>query len=131
MNQRYRNALTLGIAICLSACATTTKGTLLGAAIGGGSGLAISSVGGGRSEQRVTGLAIGALVGGVIGYIASEKMQSSQPKPDQRLNPELVPRLIRPEVRKIWVPEQIVGDEFVSGHWKFVIEKNAAWTKRE
>ena len=49
-------------------------------------------------------------------------------------DPELtqaVPKLKRPEVRKVWVPDQIVGDEFVSGHWKFVIEKNAVWTKSE
>lgn len=41
------------------------------------------------------------------------------------------PKLKRPEVRKVWVPDQIVGDEFVSGHWKYVIEKNAVWTKTE
>ena len=42
-----------------------------------------------------------------------------------------VPKLKRPEVRKVWVPDQIVGDEFVSGHWKYVIQKNVVWTKSE
>lgn len=44
-------------------------------------------------------------------------------------HPDFIPRLKRPEVRKVWVPDQIVGDEYVSGHWKFVLEKNAVWTK--
>jgi hypothetical protein len=42
---------------------------------------------------------------------------------------DFVPKLKRPEVRKVWVPDQIVGDEYISGHWKFVLEKNAVWTK--
>ncbi len=42
---------------------------------------------------------------------------------------DFVPKLKRPEVRKVWVPDQIVGDEYITGHWKFVLEKNAVWTK--
>lgn len=42
---------------------------------------------------------------------------------------DFVPKLKRPEVRRVWVPDQIVGDEYISGHWKFVLEKNAVWTK--
>jgi hypothetical protein len=42
---------------------------------------------------------------------------------------EVPPKLKRPEVRRVWVSDQIVGDEYVSGHWKYVIEKNAVWTK--
>jgi hypothetical protein len=40
-----------------------------------------------------------------------------------------IPKLKRPEVRRVWVPDQIVGDEYVTGHWKYLIEKNAVWTK--
>lgn len=42
---------------------------------------------------------------------------------------EFTPKLKRPEVRKVWVPDQIVGDEYITGHWKFVLEKNSVWTK--
>lgn len=42
---------------------------------------------------------------------------------------EFAPKLKRPEVRKVWVPDQIVGDEYITGHWKFVLEKNSVWTK--
>jgi hypothetical protein len=55
---------------------------------------------------------------------------ASQPKTtsDQKSSLDL-PKLKRPEVRKLWVPDQIVGDEYITGHWKYLIEKNAVWTK--
>lgn len=53
---------------------------------------------------------------------------TTSPKKTQP-NPDFVPKLKRPEVRKVWVPDQIVGDEYISGHWKFVLEKNSVWTK--
>lgn len=56
---------------------------------------------------------------------ASGKKKSEPPQA------QTIPKLKRPEVRKVWVPDQIVGDEFVSGHWKYVIEKNAVWAKSE
>lgn len=43
--------------------------------------------------------------------------------------PEFIPKLKRPEVRKVWVPDQISGDEYITGHWKFVLQKNSVWTK--
>lgn len=55
---------------------------------------------------------------------------ATQKKTDSKdAQPEFVPKLKRPEVRKVWVPDQIVGDEYVTGHWKFVLEKNSVWTK--
>lgn len=44
---------------------------------------------------------------------------------------EFIPKLKKPEVRKVWVPDQIVGDEYVTGHWKFVLQKNSVWTKEK
>lgn len=44
---------------------------------------------------------------------------------------EFTPKLKRPEVRKVWVSDQITGDEYVTGHWKYVLEKNAVWTKEK
>lgn len=64
----------------------------------------------------------------VMGLITA--CSSSQKKgTDGGKQTDFVPKLKRPEVRKVWVPDQIVGDEYISGHWKFVLEKNAVWTK--
>lgn len=49
-------------------------------------------------------------------------------KADQETS-QNIPKLKRPEVRRVWVPDQIVGDEYVTGHWKYLIEKNSVWTK--
>ncbi len=114
----------------LAACSTVEKGTFLGAGIGGGAGLAVSSQDGRTNGQRMTGLAVGALIGGTIGYLASkEKIKKEQMTRVEPGKPEFIPRIKRPEVRRVWVPDQIVGDEYVQGHWKFLIDQPAVWTK--
>ena len=45
--------------------------------------------------------------------------------------PDFTPKLKRPEIRKVWVPDQIFGDEYITGHWKFVLQKNSVWTKEK
>jgi hypothetical protein len=67
----------------------------------------------------------------VILAMALTACVSGAKKKSEAPESQTIPKLKRPEVRKVWVPDQIVGDEFVSGHWKFVIEKNAVWTKSE
>lgn len=44
---------------------------------------------------------------------------------------EVIPKLKKPEVRKVWVPDQIFGDEYITGHWKYVLEKNSVWAKEK
>jgi hypothetical protein len=84
-----------------------------------------------RPEGKVIAIASGALIGGVIGYFATkDKLQKSQVKPAEPLL-NFVPKIKRPEVRKVWVPDQISGDEYVSGHWKFVIDRPSVWSKED
>jgi hypothetical protein len=56
---------------------------------------------------------------------------SQKKKPIDTQQSDSAPRLKKPEVRRVWVPDQIVGDEFVAGHFKYVIQKNAAWAKED
>ena len=60
----------------------------------------------------------------VVTACASTDKKKTDQDPSQN-----IPKLKRPEVRRVWVPDQIVGDEYVTGHWKYLIEKNAVWTK--
>jgi hypothetical protein len=53
------------------------------------------------------------------------------PKKQEQDGSANVPKLKRPEVRRVWVPDQIVGDEYITGHWKYVLEKNSVWTKED
>jgi hypothetical protein len=122
--------LYFAIVVSLSSCATVERGTLLGATMGAGMGVAVSSAQE-RPEAKAMVIATGALIGGAIGYFASkDKIEKDRAK---RTEPVLnfAPKIKRPEVRKVWVPDQISGDEYISGHWKFVIDRPAAWAKEE
>lgn len=129
---KIRELLNAAVVLTLTSCATIEKGTLLGAAIGGGTGLAVSASSENTSQQKVTGLAIGALVGGVIGYFASkDRIKKSKLVRVEPGQPEFSPKLRRPEVRRVWVPDQINGEEYEQGHWKYLIQTPSVWTKED
>ena len=126
----YRFITSIALAVSLASCATVERGTLLGATIGAGAGVAVSTAQP-RSEGKAIAIATGALIGGAIGYFASkDKIQKEQAKRTEPLL-NFTPKIKRPEVRKVWVPDQISGDEYVSGHWKFVIDRPAVWSKED
>lgn len=65
----------------------------------------------------------------VLTFVITACTSAQKKTGTENKEPEFTPKLKRPEVRKVWVPDQIVGDEYISGHWKFVLEKNAVWAK--
>lgn len=114
-----------------TACSSIPKGTLLGATVGLGVGGIVASNQENNSQKNAS-LAATALIGGAIGYfLSADKIKKERElKAGPKLT-EFAPKLNRPEVRRVWVPDQISGDEYVSGHWKFLIDKNAVWSKPE
>ncbi len=48
-------------------------------------------------------------------------------KKNSKTNDE--PRLTRPDVTRVWVPDQIEGNTYIIGHWKYIIENNSAWAE--
>ncbi len=126
------NSIVLAASTLSIGCASVEKGTLLGSFIGTSLGLAVGSQHDLSRDQRISSAATGALIGGAIGYFATkEKLKSDQIKKTEPLIQEITPKLKLPKVRKVWVPDQIVGDEFVSGHWKYLIDQPAVWTKED
>lgn len=114
-----------------TACSSIPKGTLLGAGIGLGVG-GIASQNQEDNSQKNMSLAAGALIGGAIGYFLSDEKIKKERELKTGQHPiDFAPKLNRPEVRRVWVPDQITGDEYISGHWKFLIDKNAVWSKSE
>jgi hypothetical protein len=77
-------------------------------------------------KMKNAGLTLGMLALLVMLSACSvmQKKGTKEPGPN-----EFTPKLRRPEVRKVWVPDEIVGDEYITGHWKYVLEKNAVWAK--
>ena len=134
MNKKIIVNLTLILILSILSlgCATVEKGTLLGSFIGTSLGLAVGSQHDLSRDQRISSATTGALIGGAIGYFATkEKLKSPPIKKMEPLAQETTPKLKLPKARKIWVPDQIIGDEFVSGHWKYLIDQPAAWAKEE
>jgi hypothetical protein len=118
--------------ICFTtACSSIPKGTLLGGAIGLGAGGLVSRNQSESSEKNMS-LAAGALIGGAIGYFWSEDKIKKERELKSGAKPsEFAPKLNRPEVRRVWVPDQISGDEYISGHWKYLIDRPAVWSKED
>lgn len=44
---------------------------------------------------------------------------------------QVPPKLTKPVARRIWIEPQVLenGSVYVDGHWKYVIQKESAWTK--
>lgn len=47
----------------------------------------------------------------------------------EKEKPEASPKLTKPVVRKIWIPDKIEDDglTMTGGHWKYFIDKGASW----
>ncbi len=114
-----------------TACSSIPKGTLLGATVGLGVGGAVANNQENNSQKNST-LAAGVLIGGAIGYfLSNEKIKKERELKTGPNQKDFAPKLNRPEVRRVWVPDQISGDEFISGHWKYLIERPAVWSKED
>lgn len=57
-------------------------------------------------------------------------------KPDadksvKEIKEENLPKITKPTVRKIWIPEEYRnnGTEYVEGHYLYKIERNSTWSK--
>ena len=56
----------------------------------------------------------------------------SVPNPNQsKAKPETNPKLTKPVVRRVWIPEKIEDDGHVmiEGHWRFEIQAGSSWSR--
>lgn len=65
---------------------------------------------------------------GVLNGCASWKKKSKD-KVNEGKQSE-APVLGDPEVRRVWVPEKIEGDQYIDGHYIYIINKPATWKKQ-
>ncbi len=56
---------------------------------------------------------------------------SAQKKNAQNKNGTEPPKLLKPEVKKIWIPPEIRngGQEWVEGHYMYRIERETTWSR--
>ncbi|PWU15001.1 MAG: hypothetical protein C5B49_12365 [Bdellovibrio sp.] len=120
----------ISLLLLLNGCATTTKSTLLGAAIGGAAGGMVGQAESRNSQGTAIGLAIGAGVGGLIGYLAHKGKGSKEATPATPFSDgDLLPSLTKPKIRSIVVPDTIEGNKYIKSHRVFILEDAGSWSR--
>lgn len=68
---------------------------------------------------------------GLVLCILSTSCQHNKIKPETSSVPQLPPKLLKPEVKKIWIPEIIKngGTEWEEGHYLYRIERETSWSR--
>lgn len=121
---------TLLLASCTTAKDSTLLGMGVGALVGGGMGAAVGSSSGDQQKGAMIGAAVGTALGGITGYMkhkGDEKLAHIPAGKQILENSE--PSLTQPRVRKVWIPPRVEGEQYVTGHWIYVIERNSNWQK--
>ena len=65
----------------------------------------------------------------LLSMAACSVLQKNKPNKASDNKVEIIPKLTRPVVRRIWVPDEIRESEFIQGHWKYLLEKESVWAK--
>lgn len=118
------------IAVTALSCATSKESTLLGVGIGsliGGSlGATIGAQSGVAAEGAFLGAAAFGTIGGAIGYSEHKKKISKNGRLEKNSLPQS-PAMTMPQVRRVWVPDQIEDGKYIQGHFIYVIDKQSTW----
>lgn len=141
-------ALFTVIVLLSSSCSSTRKSIALGLATGAGTGAAIGAMSSPNGKGAMTGLAIGALVGGIASYFIDKGLQDR----DQTVRRDTLFNLekhgvfgseisSRPKsstpygVAPAVVDEQYIethvqdGTKLIEGHKVWTIQENAQWMR--
>lgn len=132
MMRLYTIAIT--VTAFLTGCASMRDSMLLGGAVGATAG---GFVGNQASNHDAKGTAIGAATGAafgaLFGYLGHKEETRKEKERQDQLNAlqgkPKYPSVSTPQVRAIWVPDKIENDQFVSGHYIYVIDKPATFRK--
>lgn len=129
-------AISVILALAISGCSTLKESTLLGVGIGSvvgaGVGAAAGSPRGNENRGAMTGAAVGAALGGLMGFLDHKersKKEALKIGTGHGASNADAPFLTKPKVQRVWVPEKVEGDKYISGHWMYVIERPSVWSK--
>ena len=99
----------------------------MGTGVGGAAGAVIGkNHGRGSNVKSMQGAAIGAVLGGLLGFLTHKGKKKKTTEVNAE---ELPPLLTRPKVKRIWVKDQVQGNRYVKGHWEYLIEENSKWNR--
>lgn len=148
MNQEHLMRSLLGtlVVLIMSGCATSGKSVLTGTAVGAGVGSAIGALNPGQGGRNVfIGSTAGSLLGAGAGYLTHKYMEQRETRGKEKafdenkfsqwltsqgssLDPDL-PQLSDPIIEKQFIPDQVRGNQYMTGHWVFTIKNPTKWIK--
>jgi hypothetical protein len=134
--------LIIYVSIMVSGCATQTKSTALGGAIGAGTGAALGGIvdPGKNGEYRTRNVIIGSAIGGIAGAFAGSSLFENNEKKNQvayesgQKNAKAalskqgnMPELKNPKVEARWIEGKVSGNRYIDGHFEYIIMEPARW----
>ncbi len=147
MSKKYV-ALITALALLSSSCSSTRKSIALGLAAGAGTGAAIGAISSPHGKGAMTGLAVGALVGGIASYFIDKGLQdrdknvrrdtlfnleehgvfgseiSSRPKSSAPYG--ITPAVVDEQYIETQVQD---GNKLIEGHKVWTIQENSHWMR--
>lgn len=122
----------LTVTAFLTGCATMRDSLLLGGAMGATAGGVVGNASGQDAKSTAIGAVIGAATGTLFGYLGHKEEKRKEQDRQAQLNAlkggkPKYPSVSTPEVRAVWVPDKIENDQFISGHFIYVIDKPATF----
>ena len=122
------------MALAVSGCATTRDSIFLGAGLGVGAGGAVGYSASGKHPLGPTliGVASGAALGALLGYVIHGSNRKTEPPVTQdTINKSNLPFLTKPEVKSMWVPDKIEEDgrRYTEGHRVYFIDKQSTFSQ--
>jgi phage tail tape-measure protein len=121
--------LIIYVSIMVSGCATQTKSTALGGAIGAGTGAALGGIvdPGKHGEYRTRNVIIGSAVGGIAGAFAGSSLFENNEKKKQEAYENGQKNAKAALTKQGNMPELIVGNRYIDGHFEYIIIEPAHW----
>ena len=126
-----KKLIVTAIAVTMFGCSTATKSILLGGTLGLGTGVLVGSQNhDDKDKAMLIGGLVGLGVGGLLGYAGFKDVEnkrtttSSNGKESDELS---APNLSAPIVRRVWVTDKIEGNNYIRGHYIFVIQESSHW----
>ena len=126
--------LLLAASLSLSACATLQDSLLVGGIMGAAAGGTIGNQSSNHDPRSTAiGAITGAAIGSLFGYLGHKEKARKEAERQAQVNalqgkPQ-IPTVTTPQVRAIWVEDKIENDQFISGHYIFVIDRPATFRK--
>lgn len=123
----------------LSRCATNSRSSALGGAIGAGTGAILGGIAdpGKEGEYRTRNVIVGTALGGMAGMISGSIIHENTEKKKQeaflagkRSTPTVgaTPSLQNAKVEARWMESKVVGNRFIEGHFEYVIVEPSRWS---